>query len=239
MASGGYQLGTHVFYRPNYVPTPIDFAIDEELFSKLLILKKKKPRVFAKIINDLELFSESYYNSNSLSVNARVLCQMGAFEMLLDLPDHQQRKVFKDKIEAEASSAVDKKYVYYYEMGKEKRKEKRTINGIWADRFYSLRNHIIHGSKIPYEQYIFKKSQRHTDISLLFFLLLIKAQINKSLKKQYSLRESSGKYMWTMLLEKARKFSDTILIDDLPPHHPLNPRQVFNIPDLRGWQGRP
>jgi hypothetical protein len=99
------------------------------------------------------------------------------------LPDSGQRKIFKDKIEAEASDDIEKKYVYYYENRGKKKKELRTIKGIWADKFYTLRNHIIHGLKIPNDQYIFRKNQTHTDIALLFFLLLIKAQINKSLKK--------------------------------------------------------
>lgn len=199
---GGYRMGEHLFYRPSCVPTPTDFVIDEELFNYLILIRSKKPRVFNRIISAIELFSESYYNSNSLSTNARILCQMGAFEMLLGLPDHQQRKVFKDRVEAEVSSDTEKRYVYYYEVGREKRKEKRTIKGIWADKFYTLRNHIIHGLKIPSDQYIFKKSQRQIDIALVFFLHLIKAQINRSLKKKIFIQridweeqtdESSGK----------------------------------------------
>ena len=90
MTSGGYQLSTYKSYRPNHVPTPIDFALDDALFNELLLLRSKKPRVFRRTINAIELFSESYYNSTSLSNNARVLCQMSAFEMLLEVVPKNQ-----------------------------------------------------------------------------------------------------------------------------------------------------
>lgn len=183
--AGGYRMGEHIFYRPSYVPAPINFDIDEELFNYLLLIRAKKPRVFSRIVSAIELFSESYYNSYSLSNNARILCQMGAFEMLLDLPEKQQRKVFKDRVEAETSDATEKRYAYFYEVkaGK-KKKERRTLKGIWADKFYTLRNHVIHGLKINNDQYVFKKSQRHIDVALIFFIFLVKSQINRSLRKR-------------------------------------------------------
>ncbi|MFC2068004.1 hypothetical protein ACFLTP_03215 [Chloroflexota bacterium] len=109
---------------------------------------------------------------------------MGAFEMLLNLPESQQRKVFKDLIENATTGSKEKRYAYHYEIRNNKRKDRRSIKGIWADKFYTLRNHIIHGQKILPRQFVFKKSQRHTDIALLFFVFLIKMQINKSLKKR-------------------------------------------------------
>ena len=96
MTAGGYRMDRDKFYRPIYVPSPQCFDIDEDFFNSLLQLRTKKPRVFARIIAATELFSESYYNSTSVSINARILCQMGAFEMLLNLPEREQRKVFKD-----------------------------------------------------------------------------------------------------------------------------------------------
>jgi hypothetical protein len=184
--AGGYRMDRDKFFKPSYIASPTQFSIDENLFNSLLLLRDKKPRVFSKITRATELFSESYYNSQSVSINARILCQMGAFEMLLNLPEREQRKYFKDIVETETSFDKEKKYVYYYEsrIGKKKQKESRTIKGIWADRFYTLRNHIIHGLKIPKEQYVFKKNQRHTDIALLFFIFLVKQQIEKGLRRK-------------------------------------------------------
>jgi hypothetical protein len=180
--AGGYRMDRDKFFKPSYIASPTQFSIDENLFNSLLLLRSEKPRVFSKIIRATELFSESYYNSQSVSINARILCQMGAFEMLLNLPEREQRKYFKDIVETETSFDTEKKYVHYYESGRRKIRETRTIKGIWADKFYTLRNHIIHGLKIPKEQYVFKKNQRHTDIALLFFIFLVKQQINKSLR---------------------------------------------------------
>jgi hypothetical protein len=182
--AGGYRMDKNIFYRPSNVLNPQFFSIDEDLLSNLLIIRSNKPRVFRKIIASIELLSESYYNSMLVSNNARILCQMSAFEMLLELPDIEQRKVFKNRVEAEVSHPNEKRYVHYYEVkGGINRKERRTLKGIWADQFYTLRNHIIHGLKINTKDYIFKKTQRHFDIALLFFIFFIKAQINKSLGK--------------------------------------------------------
>jgi hypothetical protein len=181
----GYRNSQYKAYEPNYVLTPLDFELDEKLFNSLLTLRLKKPRLFHKLINSMELFSESYYNSHLVSINARILCQMAAFEMLLNLPEHQQRRAFKDKVESETAFANEQKYPYYFEStNKKKAKETRTIKGIWADKFYTLRNHIIHGLEIPKDQYNFRKSQRHVEIALLFFVFFIKQQINSSFGKR-------------------------------------------------------
>jgi hypothetical protein len=182
--AGGYIIGEQIFYKPNCILSLNNFDIDNELFDMLLVLRKKKPRVFNKIIRAVEIFSESYYNSLLLSTNARILCQMSAFEMLLNIPDKNQRRYFKDIVEAEMSTTTEKRYVYYYEVRNRKVRERRPLKVIWADRFYTLRNHIIHGLTVKSDEYIFKKSQRHFDIALIMFVFFIKAQINKSMKKR-------------------------------------------------------
>jgi hypothetical protein len=62
-----------------------------------------------------------------------------------------------------------------------------TRNVIWADRFYSLRNHIIHGATPPDAEFEFgfrsRSKQRHIDIALLFFILLVQRRIEKSFRK--------------------------------------------------------
>ena len=174
--------------RPEHVPTPLRFEIDKELFGCLLELKNKRPRVYGRIINAIELFFESYHNSESVSRNARILLQMSAFEILLQLPGRRQRLRFKNKVESLLGLPGEKQYVYYYENGQGNRqKETRTRKGIWADRFYTLRNHIIHGSTPPDSDYVLSfrsgSSQRHTDIAFLFFVLLVKRLVEKSLRR--------------------------------------------------------
>lgn len=181
---GGLELDKVKYVKPSNVPSPSKFDIDGTLLDALLQLRSKKPKVFKKIINATEVFFESYYNSFMVSQNARVLLQMSAFEILLDLPETNQRKVFKEKIEKETALPEDKIYLHYYERaGKNKGKENLTLKGIWADSFYSLRNHIIHGLTPKEDEYYFKKKQRHTDIAFLFFILLVRRQINKSLQR--------------------------------------------------------
>jgi len=179
--AGGYSMNIHRFYRPSYVPSPMNFEIDKDLFSSLLQLKTKNPQVFNKIIGATELFSDSYYNSTTISSNARILCQMGALEMLLSLPKRGQRKAFKDIIETQVKLAGERKIVNYYETRWGKQKELLTIKGIWGDKFYTLRNHIIHGGKILKGEYIFRRSQHHVHIAMLFFVFFIKQEINKAL----------------------------------------------------------
>ncbi len=86
-------------------------------------------------------------------------------------------------MEKEAVLPEDKKYTHYFERIGGKTREVLTIKGIWADLFYTLRNHIIHGLTPKSEEYVFRKQQLHTNIAFLFFIFFVKKQINKSLKK--------------------------------------------------------
>ena len=123
-------------------------------------------------------------------MNARVLLQMSASEILLHLPNRNQRKAFKDIVESSTGLAGGKQYVYFSERsGGRKERGKRTIKVMWADRFYSLRNHIIHGNSPPASEYNFNhrgwSNQRHVDRALWFFIILVKHQIEKSLRHSF------------------------------------------------------
>lgn len=73
----------------------------------------------------------------------------------------------------------DKVGTYLYETSPGKTAtETASIKVKWADRFYSLRNHIIHGTIVPLTDFVFEY-QRHTDIAILFFVLLVKKLLNQ------------------------------------------------------------
>lgn len=124
---------------------------------------------------------ESYYNTPYLSRNARVLLNASAFEILLSLPEIQQRKAFKEKIKKVVSLKGEQEYSYWTKIGGKSKKFKGTVAEIWADKFYSLRNNIIHGNNILPKEFVFKNYQSHLDISCLFFIFLLKKQLEKSL----------------------------------------------------------
>ena len=56
--------------------------------------------------------------------------------------------------------------------------EARTLHAIWADRFYTLRNHIIHGEVVTDSEYVFRGEQHHPVIAPFFFVLSIQRMIN-------------------------------------------------------------
>jgi len=163
------------FQAPRFLPSPMRFSIDEELKNQLLWLMNSRKRLFKTIINAIEIFFQSYYNSPAVSHNARILLQTQSFEILLDL---KNREDFKDKIEKYCSYPNERKYHYSYESKSGRKKGHRTLKGIWADRFYTLRNHIIHGDVVKSKDFLFKQ-QPHFHIALLFFILCIKELINE------------------------------------------------------------
>ncbi|HUD02495.1 MAG TPA: hypothetical protein VMR46_00540 [Candidatus Paceibacterota bacterium] len=178
---GGFELGRTVFERPGFVPAHFMFALSSDLFSSLRDMQAKRPRVFEKVITATELFFESYYNGPQLSKNARVLLQASAFEVLLDLPERDQRKHFKEAIGTLTNLPGEKTYTHFSERtGRLKVREKITIKQIWADLFYTLRNHIIHGNTPKSSDFVFKGA-RHTDITVQFFVLCVRKLIEKKL----------------------------------------------------------
>lgn len=182
---GGYKIGEKKFYQPSYVIQPQRFSLDGLLIQQLLRLNKKGgKRLYHRILRATDLFFESYYNNPNVSRNARVLLQIAALETLLDLPSRSQRKDFKDKIENFCNLSKEKQYLHCYEDRGRKVPERRSIKAIWADAYYSLRNKIIHGDVVGSKDFAFKGKQRHIDIAILFFTLLIKRLINAKFKKK-------------------------------------------------------
>ena len=185
----GEQIGFTKYNTSAYLPHSFRFKIDEQLFRALLDLRAKKPGIFKKIINATSIFFESYYNTEALSINARILLQMSAFEILLNLdPDNiSERKDFKDKIEKITIVPGEKNNLlnYYETKSGKKVREARSLKGIWADKFYTLRNHIVHGHTPQYDEFVFRGKQSHIDITLLFFIVCIQEIIQKSLRRLF------------------------------------------------------
>lgn len=182
---GGYKVNETTFNSPSFLLTPLRFTLDGELIGHLLKLRKKQKRLYKRILQSIDLLFESYFNDPYLSLNARVLLQVGAFEVLLDLPEEGQRRVFKELISHHTDNAKEIQVSFYSERRNTKTKEKASRKVKWADKFYTLRNHIIHGNIVPIEDFYFERKQRHIDISLLFFILIIKKLINEKLPKPY------------------------------------------------------
>lgn len=183
--AGGYKIGEHKFYAPSYLTTPMRFNYDKRFLSILLKIRNSQKRFYSKVLRGTGLFSESYYNDHQISQNARIMLQCGGFEALLDLPDDEQRKEFKEVIKKETVDSNEKELTYWFETKRgKKREDKGALKVIWADRFFTLRNKIIHGSKIDHSEFVFKKKQGHMHIALMFFILLIKTIINRKLRRK-------------------------------------------------------
>lgn len=178
----GYRINEKKFHKPSHVAiSPFGLSMDEELFQQLSNLQKKnRKHLYRRILRATELLFQAYYNTSNLSINARVLLMASAFETLLDLPENQGRKYFKDLVEKYCDTPNEPKYRhFYYVHNKAKRDKNRSIKVLWADSFFQLRNQIIHGDFVKEETYSFKGSDRHIDIAILFFVQLIKQKINE------------------------------------------------------------
>ena len=185
-SKGGYTLDKVRFQIPSFVPTPSSYRYDQEVFTELSYLSSYKPKIYRKVINSTQIFMEGYYNSNHLSNKARILLYMSAFESIFSIPENQQRKYFKQHIEKVSNFDGEKKYVNYWDKkSNHKSKEFLSKKGVWAEKFYLLRNAIVHGDHVKPESFIFEKTQEHIHIALLFFVLAIKKQFEKSHKGFY------------------------------------------------------
>lgn len=164
-SEGGYKIGQLKFHAPPYVPTPIQFALDVDLILKLSYIQKRNERLYQRILRATDILFESYYNDPNVSLYSRILMQASTFEVLLDLPERDQRKVFKQKIKQYTVRANEKSRRYFSERsGGRKVPETEPLKVIWADKFYTLRNHIIHGEHLSMQEFVF---QRRQAISLL------------------------------------------------------------------------
>ena len=141
--SGGIDINKNIYLRTKDIPRPI-FRFEEELLNNLVEMRNKRPRLFRRLISAIEVFYESYYNSSKVSHNARILLQASAFEMLPNINTGKGRKGMKDFLQQHANYPEDRQVTYKSERGSSTMLETGTMREKWANRFFTLRNHISH-----------------------------------------------------------------------------------------------
>lgn len=146
----------------------------------LLNLKRRNKKLYERIIKAAAIFFESYYNDPNNSVNSRILLQASSFESLLNLSEGRGRADFKDIIRVNYFRSDSSLWRYSSERSNgQKATESEGVHVMWGDKFFTLRNHIIHGSNVKQREFNFMNKQRHTDIAAIFFISLVKRLINK------------------------------------------------------------
>src|SRR5260370_18074603 len=174
----GHKISETSFNAPSHVPRPLSVSFDDNLRASLMRLEATDRALYDRILRATDLLFESYYNNPNVSLNARILLQVSALEVLLDLPTEGQRRRLKEVIEAKTALPTDPVDKYPFEIRRGvTQTETKSIKVKWADRFYTLRNHIIHGNEVPVPEFLFEH-QRHTDIAPMFFLLLTTMLLN-------------------------------------------------------------
>ncbi|MBP7774164.1 hypothetical protein KA078_00055 [Candidatus Woesebacteria bacterium] len=186
MGIGGYTVSEKKFYKPSHVVISAYGmgSFDNELFKQLLKARKRRKKLLRRILRATDLLFQAYYNSTNVSRNARILLIAAAFETLLDLLENA-RKYFKEEVERRCDLPKEPRYRHYFRTRNGiKRDKNRSMKVLWADSFFDLRNQIVHGSIVPEEMYQFRNTERHLDISILFFLLLVKSLLNEGMTEK-------------------------------------------------------
>lgn len=196
LTSIGYRIGSTKFVKPGYVPSPSRFEYDETLLHSLARLRRGDARLLRRITRAASAFCESYHNSPALDVNARILLQASAFEILLDLPEKAPRKEFKNRVEELCARAGDRRISYVYRIWGQKHRESRTVFGLWAERFYQLRNGIVHGDSLSRRDYVFRGAQHHVLIAAHVFVACTKALINEAFRARSRRPPHSDRIFW-------------------------------------------
>jgi len=180
----GNRIATTKYVRPQFVPSPMHVDLDTALLKSLEAMPRGNKRLVMRIVRAASAFCNSYYNTPSLDVHARVLLQAAAFEILLDLPEQSQRLAFKNRVEELLASPGERKYACVYRVrGKSKPDQPRTVYGLWADHFYQLRNGIVHGESLGRNAFRFRHGNHHLEDSQHIFVGCVKAVINEAFRK--------------------------------------------------------
>lgn len=199
--------GEILFHKPHYVNSRTFVELDKSLKKVLPKIKKIDKKLFRRIIRATESIMNSYYNGDNMSDMSRILEIARSFEILFNLPNSQQRKHFKTKIRELFQGEYNKNRKFKSERRTGFDWEIDIKQVMWADRFYTLRNHIIHGKKIKNRDFKFE-SQVHLFLGVWFFLIAVKKIINKSLNKKifydtiiFNAKEKLFKYEDNMMLK--------------------------------------
>lgn len=192
----GYLIGSTRFIKPSFVPTPLRFEYDDTLLRALWRLRRLNARLLRRILRAAATFYESYHNSPAVDVNARILLQASAFEILLDLPEKAQRREFKNRVEALCARPGERRLSYVFRIWDQKHRESRTIFGIWADRFYQLRNSIVHGDVLRRRDFTFRNSQHHVFAAAHIFVACTQALVNEAFRARARKAPLSTRVFW-------------------------------------------
>lgn len=207
----GYKIGETEFLRPPHVLNPMRFRTDDKLLNQLDWLRQRQRALYRRIIRAAAVFLESYYNAPNVDIRARILLQAAAFEILLDLPEGAARQAFKDHVERLTNLAGERRFKYSFELPRgRKGKETRSVKGMWADRFFTLRNHIIHGESVRNTEYIFRGKQGHFIIAPLFFVFIIERLIDEARVAKGLVPFTTDRLHWT-LIQKADEYDPEMI----------------------------
>lgn len=176
--------------KPIYVNKPLAFGYDEVLLANLLALKTSNHYLFNRVITSIQQLYDSYKNSHDVSWASRMLLLMVAFEILFEMDASGQRKQLKDKFKTFLSNRYETnnsdpivKYQSPRWANSPAEGENEPIRVHYAEKFYLLRNDIIHGNQPATSEYMYEH-QRIYDIGVMFLILAIERIINDSDKQE-------------------------------------------------------
>lgn len=177
MSAMGYKINELKFRRPDYVPTPMQFRGNSKVVADLLKMRKYQKRIYNRLMRSIDLLMQAYFNDTNHSMHSRILLLSSAYETLFNLPEgRSQRRVLKERFEEYfvLPNDVKRRYTSRRPGTPSYVWETNSIKVMWADKFYTLRNDIIHGSPLKVTDFDFRDKQRHLDIAVLFFVLGLK-----------------------------------------------------------------
>jgi len=178
---GGLPIADTIHPKPVYVSTPMRPGLDRALLYELNWLREADPVLFRRVIRAGTEFLGSYHNSPSVDIDSRIFAQAMAFEILFELPERDQRKAFKNRIESLCNDENEPLVSWESERGAQKTEtETRSIKVMWADQFYMLRNHLIHGLEVPADEFLFRDKQHHIFAAAILFILALKRTLNEA-----------------------------------------------------------
>lgn len=203
----GLELGRVQFEKPSYVSIPARVDYDSDLLSELMSNRRYSTSFRDRLFSASAILLESYYNNPYVHISARVLLQAAALEMLLQ---SEGRQDFKNKVEhylndkgtIRGKPKRETRYRYRSERSRSKNgkrayaEEVRSIKGMWADRFFTLRNHIIHGENVRRREYVFRGHQDHVLIAPLVFIGLVREILNEASVGRGKGKVCSGELRW-------------------------------------------
>lgn len=203
----GLELGKVHFVKPSYVNIPRGVDYDSDLLGELTSKRQYPAHLLDRLFTATAILLESYYNNPYVHISARVLLQAAALEMLLQ---SDNREDFKNKIERYLNDKGtiggkpkrETRYRYRSERSRPKNgrrafaDEARSIKGMWADRFFTLRNHVIHGENVRRREYVFRRQHDHVLIAPLVFVALVREMLNEASVARGKGRVCSGELLW-------------------------------------------